>query len=49
MEWDGVSRPPWPNAGRLAGLFIDELLTQAIAGDLVDLPDKIAASKRKGI
>ena len=31
---------------RLAGLFIDELLAQAIAGGLVDLPKRDALSGR---
>src|SRR6516164_5839619 len=34
--------------GRLAGLFIDELLAQAIAGDLVDLPEGDALGTRAG-
>jgi hypothetical protein len=33
---------------RLAGLFIDELLAQAIAGDLVDLPKRDALGTRAG-
>jgi hypothetical protein len=33
---------------RLAGLFIDELLAQAIAGDLVDLPQRDALDTRAG-
>src|SRR5262249_46304734 len=33
---------------RLAGLFIDELLAQAIAGGLVDLPEGDALSTRAG-
>jgi hypothetical protein len=32
---------------RLAGLFIDELLAQAIAGGLVDLPDGDALGTRR--
>jgi hypothetical protein len=33
-------------ANRRAGLFIDELLTQAIAGGLVDLPESDALGRR---
>jgi hypothetical protein len=33
---------------RLAGLFIDELLAQAIAGGLVDLPEGDALGRRAG-
>ena len=33
---------------RLAGLFIDELLAQAIAGGLVDLPQRDALGTRAG-
>src|SRR5205807_1526672 len=33
---------------RLAGLFIDELLAQAIAGGLVDLPKRNALRRRAG-
>jgi len=33
---------------RLAGLFIDELLAQAIAGGLVDLPEGDALGTRAG-
>src|SRR5205807_4619098 len=33
---------------RLAGLFIDELLAQAIAGGLVDLPQRDALGDRAG-
>ena len=33
---------------RLEGLFIDELLAQAIAGGLVDLPEGDALGRRAG-